>query len=46
MKTVEMSGKTVEEAIDKALEALNEEKDNVIIEVIDEIGRASCRERV
>ena len=36
MKTVEMSGKTVDEAIYKALESLNEEKDNVIIEVIDE----------
>ena len=36
MKTVEMSGKTVEEAIDRALASLNEEKDNVIIEVIDE----------
>lgn len=36
MKTVEMSGKTVEEAIDKALVSLNEERNNVIIEVIDE----------
>ena len=36
MKTVEMSGKTVEEAIDKALASLNEEKDNVISEIIEE----------
>ncbi len=36
MKYIEMYGKTVEEAVDKALASLNTTKDNVNVEILDE----------
>ena len=36
MKYIEMYGKTVDEAVNKALASLNTTKDNVDVEILDE----------
>ena len=44
-QTIEKKRKSVEEAVQAALEEFNCDLDDVVVEII-EIGRASCRERV
>ena len=46
MEYIEVSGRTKDEAIIKASMQLETPSDELEIQVISEIGRASCRERV